>query len=226
MNLWTDTVALSLQDKWFGLWSFLPMMLSALVVVVIGLIVATGLELAVRRILESARFDKFLEKIGLKPHFERAGMELKGSWFVGRCVFWFMVLVFVLAAADALGLYAFSAFLKEILVYIPRVVAAVLIMLATVVIANVARRVTSASVFASRLHAGGFLGTLAWWAVTAFGFFASLDQLGVAQSIIQALVYGFIGMISLAGGLAFGLGGKGYAEHLLNKFRERAEERR
>mgnify|MGYP000557270408 CR=1 FL=1 len=226
MNTWTDTVAASLQNRWLGLWSFLPLLISALVVIVIGLVVASGLELAVRRILESARFDRFLERLGLKPHFERAGMELKGSWFVGRCVFWFMVLVFLLAASDSLGLFAFSAFLGQVLLFIPRVVAAVLIMLAAVMIGNVARRVTAASVFASRLHAGGFLGTLAWWAVVMFGFFASLDQLGVAGPIVQALVYGFIAMISLAGGLAFGLGGKGYAEHLLNKFRERTEERR
>lgn len=226
MNPWTDTVALSLQDRWLGLWGFLPLLLSALIVIVVGLIVASGLELAVRRILESARFDRFLEKLGLKPHFERAGIEMKGSWFVGRCVYWFMVLVFVLAASDALGLYAFSAFLGQILIFIPRVAAAVLIMLAAVIVGNISRRITAASVFASRLHAGGFLGTLAWWAVVMFGFFAALDQLGVAGPIVQALVYGFIGMVSLAGGLAFGLGGKGYAEHLLNRLRERAEERR
>jgi hypothetical protein len=75
------------------------------------------------------------------------------------------------------------------------------------------------------LHAAGFLGTLTWWAVVFFGFFAALSQLGVAVALINSLVTGFVAMLALAGGIAFGLGGKDYAAHLLNKLRENVENR-
>jgi hypothetical protein len=124
-----------------------------------------------------------------------------------------------------LGLYAFSNFLKDVLNYIPNVVAAVLIMLATFVVANFLRRVVSASVASARLHASKFLGTLTWWSVVVFGLLTALVQLNVAVSVINTLITGFIAMLALAGGLAFGLGGKSYAEYLINKLREHTEHR-
>jgi hypothetical protein len=68
------------------------------------------------------------------------------------------------------------------------------------------------------------LGSLTWWAVVIFGFFAALSQLGVAVSIINSLVTGFVAMLAIAGGIAFGLGGKGVAQEILEKFREHLEE--
>lgn len=222
---WTDVVAGSLQTQWVGVADFLPRLIGALVVFIIGLVVASGLEIAVRKIFEAIRFDEFLVKLGLKPYFERAGISLRGAFFLGRLVFWFFVVVFLLAASDALGLYTFSAFLSRVLNYIPSVVAAVLIMLAAVVIGNFTRRVVTASVLSARLHAGHFLGTLTWWAVILLGFITALEQLIPDATIINTLVTGFIAMLALAGGLAFGLGGRDYANHLVNKLREHTEHR-
>jgi len=94
-----------------------------------------------------------------------------------------------------------------------------------VVLGNVTKRVVVASVLSARLHAAHFLGTLSWWAVVVFGLLAALVQLNIATAIIQSLITGFIAMLALAGGLAFGLGGKEYAAHLLEKLRENTERR-
>jgi hypothetical protein len=159
----------------------------------------------------------------LGVYFERAGLNLRGAYFLGQLVNWFFIVVFLLAVTDMLGLYAFSNFLKDVLNYIPNIIIAVLVMLAAVVVANFLRKVVSASVMSARLHAPKFLGTLAWWAVVVFGFLTALVQLNVAVSVINTLITGFIAMLALAGGLAFGLGGKGYAEYLINKLREHTE---
>jgi hypothetical protein len=115
--------------------------------------------------------------------------------------------------------------LQSVLAYLPNVLAAVLIMLASVVLANVLRRFVSASVMSAQLHAAHFLGSLTWWAIVVFGFLTALAQLNIATAIIQSIITGFIAMLALAGGLAFGLGGRDYANHLVNKLKDRTEPR-
>ncbi len=220
---WTNVIAASLQNVWLQFANFIPNLVGALIVLIIGLIVAAGLGTLVEKIFETLRLDSFLEKLGLKPYFERAGLRLRGAYFLGRLVYWFIAIAFLLAASDSLGLYALSSFLSAVLAYLPNVIAAVLIMLVAVVLGNFVRRVVMASVLSAKLHAAHFLGSLTWWAIIIFGFFAALTQLDVAVTIIQSLVTGFIAMLALAGGLAFGLGGREYAAHLLAKLRERTE---
>jgi len=217
---WTDVVVGSLQNLWTGFANFLPNLVGALIVLVVGLIVAAGLGTLVEKIFEAIKLDSFLSKLGLGPYFERAGLKLRGAYFLGRLVYWFIVVAFLLAASDSLGLYALSGFLKDVLGYIPNVIAAVLIMLAAVVVGNLLKRLVTASVLSAKLHAAHFLGTLTWWSVVVFGFLTALVQLNIASSVINTIITGFIAMLALAGGLAFGLGGRDYASYLVGKLRE------
>ncbi|MDO8515859.1 MAG: hypothetical protein Q7S28_01265 [bacterium] len=223
---WTDVLIGSLQNLWNGVFMFIPSLIGALLVLVLGLVVASGLGALVEKLLEAAKLDGLLARLGLAPYFERAGVRLRGAFFAGRLVYWFLVIAFLLAASDALGLLALSGFLRDVLNYMPNVLAAALIMLASVVIGNVLKKLVTASVLSARLNAGHFLGSLVWWAVVVFGFFAVLTQLNVAAPVVQAVVIGFIAMMALAGGLAFGLGGRDYASFLIGKLREHTEGKR
>lgn len=220
---WTTVVVTSLQDLWMRFAGFVPNLIGALIVLIIGLVVAAGLGTLVEKIFDAVKLDKFLVRLGLSPYFERAGLRLRGAHFLGKLVYWFVVVAFLLAASDSLQLYALSGFLNDVLAYLPNVIAAVLIMLATVVLGNFFKRVVSASVLSARLHAAHFLGTLAWWSVVVFGFLTALVQLQIAASIINTVITGFIAMLAIAGGLAFGLGGRDYATYLLGKLRSHTE---
>ncbi len=220
---WTSLVVGSLQGLWVGAVAVLGNIIGALFVLIVGLVVASGLAALVERVLNLVKLDKALMKLGVEEYVSRAGLRLNSARFVGKLVYWFFVVVFLLAATDILRFYSLSNFLREVLLYVPNVFVAVLIMLAAVVVGNFLRHLVQASVKASRLHASGFLGALTWWSVVMFGFFAALSQLGVAVGLINSLVTGFVAMLALAGGIAFGLGGKDYASHLLTKFRERVE---
>ncbi len=222
---WTNLVAGSFQNLWYGVAEFVPNLIGALIVFVIGLIVAAGLGTLVEKVFEGLRLDALLQKLGLQPYFERAGLRLRGARFLGQLVNWFLVVVFLLAASDILKLFALSAFLRDVLYYIPNIIVAVLIMLAAVVVANLLKKVVTASVMSARLHAAHFLGSLSWWAIVVFGFLTALVQLNIAVSIINSLVTGFIAMLALAGGLAFGLGGRDYAAYLVGKLRDHTEHR-
>ena len=220
---WTSVVVGSLQNLWGGGIQVLGSIVGALIVFIIGLLVATGIAALVERIVNVVKLDRALQGLGLQEYFTRAGLSINSGKFFGKLVYWFLVVVFLLAATDILGFYSLSNFLREVLLYLPNVFVAVLIMLAAVVIANFLRRLVRAAVKSADLHAGSFLGSLTWWAVVIFGFFAALSQLGIAVAIINSLVTGFVAMLALAGGIAFGIGGKDYAMHLISKLREHVE---
>ncbi len=223
---WSVVITQSLQGLWMGVIGFLPSLIGALVIVIVGLIVAAAFGTLVEKIFESVRLNKLLNSIGLAPYFERAGLKLNGALFLGKLTYWFLLIAFFLAASDALGLYAFSGFLSIVLAYVPSVIISVLVMLAAVVVANFLRNLIRASVKSAGLHAANFLGTLTWWAIIIFGFFAVLSQLNIAREIVNTIITGFIAMLAIAGGLAFGLGGKEYAAHLIGKLRENTESKR
>lgn len=220
---WTALVVGSLQGLWLGFVGVIGNIIGALIVLIIGLIVAAGLGTLVERIVAFIRLDKALTSLGLQEYFNRAGVSLNSGRFFGRLVYWFFVVVFLLAASDILGFYSLSTFLKETLLYVPNIIVAILILLASFVVANFLRRLVRASVKGANLHSAKFLGTVTWWAIILFGFLTTLSQLGIAVSIINSLVTGFVAMLALAGGIAFGLGGKDYAGHLIGKLRDHTE---
>ena len=222
---WTAVVVSSLQDLWVSFVGVLGNVVGALVVLIIGLVVATGLAALVERVVTLVKLDKALVSLGLKEYFDRAGIQINSGKFLGKLVYWFLVVVFLLAATDILGFYSLSNFLREALLYIPNVIVAVLIMLATFVIGNFMRNLVRASVKGAKLHASNFLSSLTWWSVVVFGLLTALSQLGIAVSIINAVITGLVAMLALAGGIAFGIGGKEYASHLIEKFRGNIENR-
>ena len=217
---WGDVVVGSLANVWVSFASFIPNLIGALIVLIIGLIVAAGLGVLVEKIFEAVRLDTFLEKLGLKPIFERAGLKLRAAYFLGRLVYWFIIVGFLLAVSDSVGLYALSGFLTSILNYLPNVIAAVLILLASLVLGHFLRRVVTASVMSAKLHAANFLGTLTRYAIWIFAFIIALGELGIAAAYMQILFTGLVAMLAIAGGLAFGLGGKEAAARSIEHLRD------
>lgn len=225
IQTWADLLVASFQQVWTQFIGFVPQLLGALIVFIIGLIVAAGLGALVERLIGMLKLDKALARVGVEQYVERAGLRLNSGRFLGQIVYWFVVITFLLASSDLLGFFALSSFLEQVLLYIPQVVVGVLIMLVTVIVANFLRKVVKASVMSARLHAANFLGAITWYAVIIFGLATALAQLGLDVTILNTVITGVIAMFALAGGIAFGLGGKEYAAHLLERFRGQIEHR-
>ncbi len=222
---WLDVVNQSLQNLWLQALGILPDLIGAIIILIIGLIVAAGLDKIMEGLVRYLKIDSLLRKLGVETYLHRANLELNTGNFLGKVVYWFMIIVFVLAAADVLGFTALSVFLGTVLLYIPQVIVAFLIALATVVIAGFLKKLVAASVLSTRLHAAKFLGSLTWWSIMIFGLLAAVSQLGVATDIINTVVTGIVIMFALAGGLAFGLGGKSEAARILKDMRSEWESR-
>ena len=222
---WIETLASSLRELWLKVTDFLPELIGALIVLIIGLIVAAGLGKLVERIIYYLRLDTLMKQAGLEAYLQRANIRLNAGHFLGQLVYWFFIVVFLLAASDILGFTALSTFLKDVLNYIPSVIVAALILLTSLVVANFLRGLIKASVMGAKLHAARTLGTIAWWGMVVFGFLTALVQLGVAVQIINTLITGLVAMLALAGGLAFGLGGRDHASQWLSKIKEEIDHR-
>lgn len=223
IQTWTDVLVSSLQNLWLQIASWLPAFIGSMLVFIVGLIVAAGLSSLIEKVIGAIKLDSLLRKFGVEEYTKRADLELNSGYFFGQLVYWFIALAFLLAASDILGFAALSLFIESILMYLPNLVIAVLIMLAALVMANLAMHLVRSSVMSASLNSAKFLGSAAWWVIMVFSGLAALMQLGIAVTIINTLVTGFIAMMALAGGLAFGLGGKDYAAHLLGKLQEELE---
>lgn len=223
VRTWLDILWLSLNAVWYQFLSFLPSLVGAVVVFFVGWLVAMILDRAVERLIHHSKLDTLLAKINISEWLHRAGLQLDSGYFLGKVVYWLVFLAFVLAASDILGFVALSNFISDILFYIPNIAVAFLVMVAALVVANFLRKLVTASVLGARLHSAKFLGSLTWWVVVVFGLLTALGQLGVAVSIVNSIIVGVIIMLALAGGLAFGLGGKDEAARLLVRLREEWE---
>lgn len=213
----------SLQNLWVQTLSFLPSLIGALLVFIIGLAVASGLASLVEKLIIAIKLDNFLKKVGLEEYTKRANLELNSGYLFGEIVYWFLVLVFFSAAADILKFYVLSNFVKDILTYLPNLVVAILVMVVALIVANLMQKIVKASVMSAKVGGEGFLSSAAWWVIVTFGLLIALNQLGVAVAIINTVITGLIAMFALAGGLAFGLGGKDFAAHLLQKMKDGIE---
>ena len=225
VQTWADVVRFSLQNMWQGFIVFLPNFLIAIVTFFLGLIVAAGVGKIVEKLVDALKLDRLLEQLGLNKVLERADVRLHSGRFIGVLIQWFFIVVTLLAVSDILRLEAFSGFLNQVLLYVPNIIIAVLIMLAGVVMAAFLAKLVRASVLAARLHSAHFLGALTKWSVLVFAFLAALSQLGVAGALVNTLIMGFVAMLALAGGLAFGLGGRDVAAAWLEKMREEISSR-
>ncbi len=215
-----DIVQTAFADLWASMLDFLPLFLGALVVFLLGLIVAVVLKGVVVRISNFLHLDDLAVKLEVKDTFKKAGINLNIAGLLGWIVKWFVVVVALIAATDILGWSQLTAFLNEVVLYLPNVIIAVVILLVGVLLANFVYRVVKTAVAAAKLDSADFLAGISKWAILIFSFMAAIGQLGIASNLINILFTGFVAMLALGGGLAFGLGGKEHAGKFLNRLKK------
>jgi hypothetical protein len=218
---WFSTISESFGGIWGGTIAFLPKFIIALAIFVIGWIVATLIGKVVGQIIKAIRLDHALEQAGLSTVVKRAGFNLNAGAFVGGLVKWFVIVAFLVASFEVLGLNQVNVFLQSVvLLYLPQVIVAVLILLVAIVIADALRKVVVGAARAAGVKSANFLGTITKWSIWIFALLAALVQLGIAVGFIQTLFTGVVVALSLAFGLAFGLGGQEAAARSIEKIRQ------
>ena len=210
----------SLLEIWRSFIGFLPTLLAALIVFIVGWLIAIFLGKVANRIIKTIKLDLLLEKLGFQKALAKAKLKLNSGRFFEELVKWFFIIVFLMAAVDILGLTQVTLFLKSILFYLPNVVVAAVVLLAAAIIGRFMQRLVRAAADTAGLASSGVIAGIVKWSILIFGFVIALTQLGIAPTLIQTIVIGIIAMIAIAGGLAFGLGGKDLAARFLDKIRQ------
>jgi hypothetical protein len=217
----SDIVQGSLLTLWSNVAGFIPRFIAALVVFLIGWLVAVLLGKLAYHVVRILHVDSALTKVGFRRAWERSGFRLDTPKLFYELIKWFFIIVFLMAASNILGLTEVTNFLQSVVYYIPNVIIAAIILLIGILVAKFLEGVVQGSVRAAGLASANFLGALTKWAVSIFSLLIALSQLKVADDIIKIVITGLIAATALALGLAFGLGGARHAEEMVGSLKKR-----
>jgi len=220
VQTWSDVLLGSLQGLWLGVVAFLPKLILAVVVFIIGWLIAELIKKGFVHLIDAIKLDKLLASTGLDDLVRKAGYKLNSGIFIGELVKWFFIIVFLVASLDIVGLSQVNVFLQQVaLVFLPNVIVAALVLLVGSVLADFTDKAVRGSAAAAHVVSAPLLGKVSRWAIWIFAIIIALAQLGIAAQFVQILFTGFVAMLALAGGLAFGLGGKDAATDVVKNVR-------
>ncbi|OGI73399.1 hypothetical protein A2737_01245 [Candidatus Nomurabacteria bacterium RIFCSPHIGHO2_01_FULL_41_71] len=215
---WGDVFNASLQDLWFGFVMFAPKLVVAVALFILGWFLGSVVARALEQVFMALKVDKLFTSIGADDFFRKAGMNLNTGHFVGQVVKWFVIIVFLLPSLNLVGLESIGFFLRDVVLgYLPKVVVAAFVLIIATFLAEALAKAVSASARTVNLSSANMLGAIAKYAVWVFAFIIALGELGVAEYYMNVLFTGVIAMLSIAGALAFGLGGKDAAARFIDK---------
>jgi hypothetical protein len=212
-NILQDTVNATLTN----VTSFVPRFISGLIVLLIGIIIATFLKQILIELFKFIRLNAILKKYGVPESKE--GMDWAN--ILSELVRWFVIILFLVPTSDIWGLGKFVEVLNGLIAFLPNVIVSVLLLIVGFVVARLVYDLILASVHGLSKDTAKTVALVGRWAVLVFVFLVVLNQLGIASDLIRILFGGIIAMIAIAGGLAFGLGGKESAREVLEKIKRK-----
>ncbi|MBI2041985.1 MAG: hypothetical protein HYT20_03135 [Candidatus Nealsonbacteria bacterium] len=212
---WFTATTDALINLWQGFLGFIPSLIGAVLIFVVGWIISVAFGRLVAGILKKLRFNQIFEKGVWKEALMKAEVKVDASGFVGAVVKWVLVIVFLMVAVEILGLVGFAGFLNNVLGYVPNVIIASFIFVVAVIVADLLEKVVRATVESIKVGYGHIVGVIVRWSIWIFALLAILMQLQITPALIQTIFTGFIALVVIAGGIAFGLGGKEVAGEIV-----------
>jgi hypothetical protein len=223
---WGSAMMTSLAAALALFLSAIPKIIGFAVVLIVGWFISSLVERGVAAVLRRVRFNEFANRSGFEDFVEKMNVGVDSAGMVGLVIKWFIRLIAMVVAFDALGLPAVSDVLRSFLMWMPNVVVALVVL----IIGGLAARALSNLVRGSAAEAGitnaNFLAKLASVMVWAFAIVVAVNQIGIASTLVNTLFMAFVGALALGAGLAFGLGGRDTAAQIVRNIYERAQEKK
>ena len=218
-----DAVLYAFTDALSDFAAFIPKLIGALLILLIGWLISSLVGGLVTRGLRMVRFNQIADRAEIDQFLARAGVRMDPAAVVGKMAFWFLMLFFVGAAFSAFGLGQVQVVLDRIISFIPNVIVAIVVLLLGALVANFVANLVRGSAGMARIGDPNLMATIARSAVLVFATLMALDQLEIAPTIINTLWTATIGMVAVAGALAFGLGGRDVAKRILENAYEKGQ---
>ena len=212
-----DVILASLSNGLAAVVNFVPKFIAGLIVLLIGIVIASLIKRLILEVLRVLNVESTLHRYGLPE----SSKDLSWSNILAEIARWFVIVLFLIPTADIWGMPQIVTVLNTFLLYIPNVFVAAIIAMVGFVFARLAHDLVLASMKNVSKDTAKSAATVTRWAIIVFVLLAVLNQLGVAVDLIRILFTGFVAMVALAGGIAFGLGGQTVAKDVLEMLRKK-----
>ncbi|HEX3264328.1 MAG TPA: mechanosensitive ion channel [Candidatus Limnocylindrales bacterium] len=214
---WGDAIFVSLSNALNGFLSAIPLIVGAIVILIIGWVISSLVARLVREVLARAGADRLFAEHGGEVYGSQS-RKIKPSVVASEIVKWIIRFVFLVAASNVLGMPQVSTLLNQVLLWIPNLLVAAVILLVAPLIGRFLRGLIEVGAGNMGFSNAPLLGRIAEMAVIAFAVLIAIDQLGIAADLLTILFMGVVGAVSLAFGLAFGLGGRDVAGRITERW--------
>ncbi|MGA2916760.1 MAG: hypothetical protein ABSE89_12110 [Sedimentisphaerales bacterium] len=201
--------------------AYLPVLLGALVILIVGWIVAKAIERLVNWLLKTVRFDTLADKAGISEILMKGDLKSSAREVVSRIVYWLVIIMVLVMTVDALGLPKTSDILETLFAYVPKVISALLVLIVAMFLASFVSGIVRTAAGNANLPKPEILAGISRWAILIFAVTIALEQLGIAPLLVATTFNIILGGIVLALALAFGLGGKDAAAKYLEELKQK-----
>ncbi|HEX3097393.1 MAG TPA: hypothetical protein VHQ02_06720 [Usitatibacter sp.] len=221
---WTEATLTSLGAALALIFAAVPKIIGFALILLIGWFVASLIQRAVAGLARAVHFNNLARRSGFSDFVQRIGIDTDASGFLGHLAKWFIRLIALIVAFDALGLPAVSDVLRQLLLWLPNVVVALVVLVIGGIAANALANLVRASTSEAGFSSPGMIAKVARVTVWAFAIVVAVNQIGIAETLVNTLFMAVVGAAALAFGLAFGLGGREAAADMVRRSYRQARE--
>lgn len=221
---WSEAVLTSLAGAMALFFAAIPKVIAFGVILVVGWFLAGLIARFVAAVLRRIRFDELAMKSGFGGFVQNVGVNTDAAGFLASVAKWFIRLIVLVVAFDALGLPAVSDVLRQLLLWLPNLAVGIVVLIIGGLLANAAFGLLRGATASAGFRHPELIGNIGRVAVWIFAIIVAVNQIGIAQTLVNTLFMGAVALVTIALGLAFGLGGRDLAAKLLNKWYEEGRE--
>ncbi len=221
---WSEALLTSLATAMALVFAAIPKILGFLIVIIVGWLIAALVAKAIAALLRSIRFNQLADQSGFSGFIQNTGMRTDAAGAIALTAKWFVRLIALVVAFDALGLPAVSDVLRQLLLWIPNLVVGIVVLVIGGLAANALSNLVRGSTTQAGLGNPDLLATVANVMVWAFAIVIAVNQIGVAETLVNTLFMAVVGAVAIALGLAFGLGGKDTAAKIVEDWYSKSHE--
>ena len=218
---WENLIADPVRQMLARILGYLPILLGALVILIVGWIVARAIRRILDWLLKTIRFDALADKAGISAILRKGDLKISAREVVSSLVYWLIMIMVLVMTVDALGLPKASDVLASLFAYVPKVIAALLVLVVAMFLASFVSGIVRTAAGNANLPKPEIFAGISRWAIIIFAVTISLEQLGIAPLLVTATFNIILGGVCLALALAFGLGGKDAAAKYLEELRKK-----
>ena len=226
MLQWDNLIADPIRKMLETILAYLPILFGALIILIVGWIVAKAIRRIVDWLLKAARFDMLADKAGITGILRKGDLKISARELVSRLIYWLIMIMVLVMAVDALGLPKSSEVLASLFAYVPRVIAALLVLVVAMFLASFVSGIVHTAASNAKMPRPELFAGATRWAIVIFAANIALVELGIAPLLVTTTFNIVLGGVCLALAIAFGLGGKDAAARYLEEFREKRSQKK